>query len=194
MRTLIKIIGVVVVLFIIGCIWDNASSSYHTSKYKKQREEYYNREAAKARSQYPTIRNWSEHPLYTATITFLVQTIDYFIQKAKVTTIGRDGGFRLTATVYPERVYLGTNFEGYDFYYSQAGYDRIKVGYTERETTDACNDFAVALSNYLKKYYSSREAIDVSDVNYFIDEEGYFDTSVTFSIDLRKLHPRLKQV
>lgn len=169
-------------------IWD-AISDYMTESERRYKE---NQKAEEVRNRYPPIENWVIHPLYKATIPFLVEKIDYFIQGAKKTKARRDVQFRLKIEVKPERVYITSYTEGFDLYYSSIGYDNIKVGYYKEESNEACNDFAIALSAYLKEYYLN-ENIDVSDVSYCIPE-GDFDSSVKFWIDLSNLMQRLKQV
>lgn len=189
LSTIVTIFVFVFLIFVGACIYDAVSNSTRQAERKEKEMQ----KADEARKKYPTIKNWDAHPLYESVLQFLIEKIDYFIQCAKNTKAGRDARFRLTIGVKPEGVYITSDIQDFTFYYSSIGYDNIKVGYYEEETNEACNDFAIALSSYLKKHYIN-ENIDVSDVNYFIDPEGYCRSSINFWIDLSNLMHRLKQI
>lgn len=189
------IIGLVLI-FMLACIWSSIYDSISRSEHEQRQKEKYEKEAAAARKQYPQITNWSEHPLFTAASAFLVKNVNSYLEIAKRTPTGATGGITLGVDVEAWRIYIHGNIrgdEGTAFPYSSCGYDRIKVGYTEEETIEACKEFAVALSKFLSDYYMSHENICVRDA--FIDRRpsGWDDCGV-FSIELRGVQPKLKQV
>ncbi len=188
-NTIITIFILVILCGVGLCIWDYLSNLTIQEERKKVETE----KAEKARMEFPPIEDWISHPLYKATISFLTEKIDYFIQCAKETVATRNGIFSIGIEIKPNGAYLFSNIQNYTFYFSSIGYDNIKVGYYEEESNQACRDLAAELVIYLRKYYQ-KENINISDVNYFIDPEGYFASSIKFWIDLSNLMSRLKQV
>lgn len=183
-----KIIIIVVIVFVVWCIWDNISMSMSSSESDRKRKAEYEKKAAEARKQYPKIENWSRHPLFAKASSFLVNIIDSYIETAKRTPVGVTGGITLEVRVKTSEIYIGGNY----FYYSDQGYDQIRVGYTAEETGEACKEFAATLSRFLADYYSFRENIDIEDNIY----NGSINSTICFcfSIDLRGVQPKLKQV
>lgn len=189
LRTIVAIF-ILGFLFLVGaCIWDSISDSMR----KAERANEEKQKAEEARKRYPPIKDWETHPLYKVAIQFLLEKIDFFIGYAKKIEARRDAIFSIGIEVKPDGVYLFSDIQNYIFYYSNVGYDNIKVGYYKEESEQACRDFARALTEYLKRYYKD-ENIIISDVNYFVDPEGYFPSSIKFWIDLSNLMNRLKQV
>lgn len=193
-----KIMGIIIVLvliFILWCICDSASFSMSIREHERERREEYEKEVAAARKQYPKIENWSEHPLFEQASAFLVSKIDYAIRIAKKTPCGAGGGLFLGIEVRPSEIsIIGRCIEPCSFYYSDQGYDRIKVGYTTEETMDACDEFSVALSTFLSDYYASRENIRVGlNVDCRIGAIDFWGSG-KFSVDLKGVQPKLKQI
>lgn len=189
-----EIIISLVLIFVLWCIWDSISNSISRSDYEQKRKAQYEEEAAAARKQYPQIKNWNEHPLFAQASAFLISKVDCYIEIAKRTPTGAAGGLTLNVSVQPAKIYIcGRYLEENSFYYSDQGYDRIKVGYTSEETSEACKEFATALSIFLSDYYASRENISVGKVYLDCGPAGW-DDSGTFSIELRNIQPKLKQI
>lgn len=186
--TIAKLFILFILLGIGAWLWDIISDYMRQS----ERRDKENQRAEEARKRYPPIKNWTIHPLYKATIPFLIEKIDYFIKGAKETKAGRDMRLQLEIQVKPECVYITSYAQGFTLYYSNIGYDKIKVGYFEEETINACKDFAIAISGYLNRYYLN-ENIDISDVR-AIGTDGTVKGSAKFWIDLSNLMQRLKQV